>query len=120
MAIDDEEDDDPIARAQQARERAELDLIVGGNPERDGEREHAFNMKHVDLGKKKRKNKTRKKQMEEEEDSDGGGADGDDGFRIDTKCASLSFGRWFCCRPCRCLHTPLLTCLRVRVCALQG
>lgn len=111
---DDEEDDDPIARAKQARERAELDLIVG-NSDLDGEREHAFNMKHVDLGKKKRKNKSRKKQMEEDEDSDGG-ADGDDGFRIDTKCAcAFTFG--CCCRRCPSLPAQMLMANARRVCA---
>jgi hypothetical protein len=31
LVTDDEDDDDPIARAKLAREKAELDLIVGGN-----------------------------------------------------------------------------------------
>lgn len=78
-----DDDDDPIAKAQKARERAELELIVGGNDELEVGRENSFNMKHVGTTKKAKKNRSKRKQKEEDDDSDAP-EDGDDGFRVDT------------------------------------
>ena len=76
---EEEDSDDPIAKARAAKEQAELELIVGEEPEGTAS---SFDMKHVDVGKKKKRRKKKKRSADGAEG--GGDKRGDDGFRIDT------------------------------------
>lgn len=75
---------DPAAVATANRQRAELELITRGE---DSGEEQGFNMKAIEVGKKRKRAKKRGKKKEGQEEREG---PSDDLFRVDTKDSRFS------------------------------